>query len=50
LIKVLQKYHEDKIVVLSDGIGWANIEDVIETDSDITLTSADHPENRWDKD
>lgn len=32
LINELKKYDEDRVVVLSDGVGWSNIEEVVADD------------------
>lgn len=32
LITVLKNFNEDRIVVLSDGVGWSNIEEVVADD------------------
>jgi len=43
LIKALEPFSQDDVVILSDGDGWANIEDILQDGSSIKLTMADHP-------
>lgn len=38
LINELKKYDKDRVVVLSDGIGWSNIEEVVAVDPSIDCT------------
>ena len=37
LIQELQKYNQDKIVVLSDGVGWDNVGEIREDLSTISI-------------
>lgn len=44
LIKALEKLPEDKVVVLSDGLGWDNIGEVKEDGSTVSITMCgNHP-------
>ena len=48
LIKALELFNNDDVVTLSDGSGWANIDEVRQSGSSIELTMDDHPSSDRD--
>ena len=44
LVKILEKFDDDDIVIISDGIGWSNIEKVQKSnDHTISIVQEKYP-------